>query len=309
VTDTTSVVSFDGNKPKRPKLFRFIIMLGLGIIILVLILSNVYIVKEHEYKVVRQFGEIVRIDQEPGLYFKTPFIQSVTTLPKAQMFYDVAEAEINTKDKKRILLNHYAVWEIKNPKEMIQNARTLENAESKMDEFIFSIVRAELGRLNYDEIINDEKSSRGSLNDQITEKVNELLEQDRYGINVVDVRIKRIDLPTENEQSVYKRMISERESKAQEYLSMGDAQKQRIIAQTDREVKEMLARAQADAERIRASGEQEAARIYNETFSKDPEFYDFYRTLESYKKVIGEDTVVILPADSPYAKWLIGDTE
>jgi membrane protease subunit HflC len=309
VTDTTSVVSFDGNKPKRPKLFRFIIMLGLGIIILVLILSNVYIVKENEYKVVRQFGEIVRIDQEPGLYFKTPFIQSVTTLPKAQMFYDVAEAEINTKDKKRILLNHYAVWEIKNPKEMIQNARTLENAESKMDEFIFSIVRAELGRLNYDEIINDEKSSRGSLNDQITEKVNELLEQDRYGINVVDVRIKRIDLPTENEQSVYKRMISERESKAQEYLSMGDAQKQRIIAQTDREVKEMLARAQADAERIRASGEQEAARIYNETFSKDPEFYDFYRTLESYKKVIGEDTVVILPADSPYAKWLIGDTE
>ncbi len=284
-------------------------MLGLGIIILVLILSNVYIVKENEYKVVRQFGEIVRIDQEPGLYFKTPFIQSVTTLPKAQMFYDVAEAEINTKDKKRILLNHYAVWEIKNPKEMIQNARTLENAESKMDEFIFSIVRAELGRLNYDEIINDEKSSRGSLNDQITEKVNELLEQDRYGINVVDVRIKRIDLPTENEQSVYKRMISERESKAQEYLSMGDAQKQRIIAQTDREVKEMLARAQADAERIRASGEQEAARIYNETFSKDPEFYDFYRTLESYKKVIGEDTVVILPADSPYAKWLIGDTE
>jgi modulator of FtsH protease HflC len=309
VTDTTNVVSFDGNQPKRPKLFRFIIMLGLGIIILVLILSNVYIVKENEYKVVRQFGEIVRIDQEPGLYFKIPFIQSVTTLPKAQMFYDVAEAEINTKDKKRILLNHYAVWEIKNPKEMIQNARTLENAESKMDEFIFSIVRAELGRLNYDEIINDEKSSRGSLDDQITEKVNELLEQDRYGINVVDVRIKRIDLPTENEQSVYKRMISERESKAQEYLSMGDAQKQRIIAQTDREVKEMLAKAQADAERIRASGEQEAARIYNETFSKDPEFYDFYRTLESYKKVIGEDTVVILPADSPYAKWLIGDTE
>jgi modulator of FtsH protease HflC len=309
VTDTTNVVSFDSNKPIRPKLFRFIIMLGIAIIILVLILSNVYIVKENEYKVIRQFGEIVRIDQEPGLYFKIPFIQSVTTLPKAQMFYDVAEAEINTKDKKRILVNHYAVWEIKNPKEMIQNARTLENAESKMDEFIFSIVRAELGRLNYDEIINDEKSSRGSLNDQITEKVNELLEQDRYGINVVDVRIKRIDLPTENEQSVYKRMISERESKAQEYLSMGDAQKQRIIAQTDKEVKEILAKAQADAERIRAEGEQEAARIYNETFSKDPEFYDFYRTLESYKKVIGEDTVVILPADSPYAKWLIGDTE
>ncbi|GMB08768.1 protease modulator HflC [Thermolongibacillus altinsuensis] len=305
--DSTNIVSLDEKKPKQPKLFRFVIWIVLAIILLVILLSNVYIVKENEYKVVRQFGEIVRIDQQPGLYFKIPFIQSVTTLPKAQMFYDVAEAEINTKDKKRILVNHYAVWEIKNPKEMIQNARTLENAESKMDEFIFSIVRTELGRLNYDEIINDEKSSRGSLNDQITEKVNELLEQDRYGINVVDVRIKRIDLPAENEKSVYKRMISERESKAQEYLSMGDAQKQRIIAQTDREVKEMLAKAQADAERIRASGEQEAARIYNETFAKDPDFYQFYRTLESYKKTIGEDTVVILPANSPYAKWLLGN--
>jgi membrane protease subunit HflC len=305
--DSTNIVSIDEKKPKQPKRFQFIIWIVLAIILLVILFSNAYIVKENEYKVVRQFGEIVRIDQQPGLYFKIPFIQSVTTLPKAQMFYDVAEAEINTKDKKRILVNHYAVWEIKNPKEMIQNARTLENAESKMDEFIFSIVRAELGRLNYDEIINDKKSSRGSLNDQITEKVNELLEQDRYGINVVDVRIKRIDLPTENEKSVYKRMISERESKAQEYLSMGDAQKQRIIAQTDREVKEMLARAQADAERIRASGEQEAARIYNETFAKDPDFYQFYRTLESYKKTIGEDTVVILPANSPYAKWLLGN--
>lgn len=191
---------------------------------------------------------------------------------------------------------------------MIQNARTLENAESKMDEFIFSIVRTELGQLNYDEIINDEKSSRGSLNDEVTAKVNDLLQKDSYGIRVVDVRLKRIDLPKENEQSVYKRMISERESKAQEYLSMGDAQKQRIIAQTDREVKEMLAKAQADAERIRAAGEQEAARIYNETFAKDPEFYSFYRTLESYKTTIGEDTVVILSANSPYAKWLLGQT-
>jgi modulator of FtsH protease HflC len=309
VTDTTNVVSFDVNKPKRPKLFRFITMLGLGIIILVLILSNIYVVKENEYKVVRQFGEIIRIDQEPGLYFKIPFIQSITTLPKTQMFYDVAEAEINTKDKKRMLIDNYAIWEIDNPKDMIQNARTLANAESKMGEFIFSVVRAELGQLNYDEIINDEKSSRGSLNDKVTEKVNELLERDQYGIKVVDVRVKRIDLPPENEKSVYKRMISERESKAQEYLSMGDAQKQRIIAQTDKEVKEILAKAQADAERIRAEGEQEAARIYNETFLKDPDFYNFYRTLESYKKVIGEDTVVILPADSPYAKWLIGDTE
>ncbi|MGG3843641.1 MULTISPECIES: protease modulator HflC [Anoxybacillus] len=304
--DDQNVISLKDKLPT--KWFRFFIGGVIGLVLLVIALTNVYIVHENEYKVVRQFGEIVRIDQTPGLRFKIPFIQSVTSLPKAQIFYDVAEAEINTKDKKRILVNHYAIWEITNPKEMIQNARTLENAESKMDEFIFSIVRTELGQLNYDEIINDEKSSRGSLNDEVTAKVNDLLQKDSYGIRVVDVRLKRIDLPEENEQSVYKRMISERESKAQEYLSMGDAQKQRIIAQTDREVKEMLAKAQADAERIRAAGEQEAARIYNETFAKDPEFYSFYRTLESYKTTIGEDTVVILPANSPYAKWLLGQT-
>ncbi|WP_062355187.1 protease modulator HflC [Bacillus kwashiorkori] len=276
------------------------------IAVLVLVLTNVFIAKEGEYKVVRQFGEVVRIEDEPGLYIKIPFIQTVTTLPKYQLTYDVTEAEINTKDKKRMLIDNYAIWRIANPKDMISNARTIENAMSRMDEFIYSVVRSELGRLNYDEIINDEKSSRGSLNDRITEQVNHLLANDKYGIIVTDVRIKRTDLPEENEQSVYTRMISERESTAQEYLSKGDADKNRIIAETDREIREMLSKAQADAEVIRAEGEGEAAKIYNEAFSKDPEFYQLYRTLESYKKTINDRTVIVLPSNSPYARLLQG---
>lgn len=279
------------------------------IVLLLILLSNVYIVKEGEYKVVRQFGEVVRIDKSPGLKFKIPFIQSVTTLPKYQMNYDVSEAEINTKDKKRMLIDNYAVWRINDPKKMITNARTVENAEARMEEFIYSVVRSELGQLNYDEIINDEKSSRGSLNDQVTKKVNELLTQDNYGILVTDVRIKRTDLPAENEESVFKRMISERESKAQEYLSKGDAEKNRIIADTDRKVKELLSTAEADAEVIRAEGEGEAAKIYNKSFSKDPDFYQLYRTLDSYKETIGEQTVIVLPSDSPYARLLMGNIE
>ncbi|RID86433.1 protease modulator HflC [Peribacillus asahii] len=277
------------------------------IVLLLILLTNVYIVKEGEYKVVRQFGEVVRIDKSPGLKFKIPFIQSVTTLPKYQMNYDVSEAEINTKDKKRMLIDNYAVWRIDDPKKMITNARTFENAEARMEEFIYSVVRSELGQLNYDEIINDEKSSRGSLNDRVTEKVNELLTQDNYGILVTDVRIKRTDLPAENEESVFKRMISERESKAQEYLSKGDAKKNQIIADTDRKVKELLSTAEADAEVIRAEGEGEAAKIYNKSFSKDPEFYQLYRTLDSYKETIGEQTVIVLPSDSPYARLLMGN--
>lgn len=307
-----NVVNIEGRAPKGfnwqsyKKIGIFIIIV---IVLLGVFLLNLIVVKEGQYKVIRQFGEVVRIVKTPGLTYKVPFIQSVTTLPKYQMTYDVTEAEINTKDKKRMLIDNYAIWRIEDPKKMITNARTVEKAESRMEEFIYSVVRSELGQLNYDEIINDEKSSRGSLNDRITEKVNDLLGNDNYGIVVTDVRMKRTDLPSENEQSVFTRMISERESKAQEYLSMGDAEKNRIEADTDREVKELLSKAKAEAEAIRAEGEAEAARIYNQAFSKDPTFYSMFRTLESYKKTINDETVIVLPSDSPYARLLMGYTD
>lgn len=284
--------------------FIFIIIAA----VILLIVTNVFIAREGEYKVVRQFGDVVDVKKEPGLYFKIPFIQSVETLPKYQMTYDVQEAEISTLDKKRMIIDNYAIWKIVNPEDMIKTARTVQTVESRMGDFIYSVVRRELGRLNYGDIIDDENSSRGSLNDIVTEQVNTLLQNGGFGIEVVDVRIKRTDLPPENEQSVYTRMISERESTAQKYLSEGEADKNAIMAETDREVKEMLATARADAEVIRSEGEGEAARIYNEAFSKDPEFYNLYRTLESYKKTINDKTMIILPSDSPYARLLQGYT-
>jgi modulator of FtsH protease HflC len=298
-----------GNPFINRKYIKLGIIAVFTIAIIVIVITNLFIVKEGEYKVVRQFGEVVRIDSEPGLSFKIPFIQSVTTLPQYQMTYNVSEAEINTKDKKRMIIDNYAVWKIDDPIKMISNARTLQGAEAKMEEFIYSVTRTQLGQLNYDEIINDEKSSRGSLNDQITERVNELLAKDNYGVTVTDVRIRRTDLPHENEESVFTRMISERQSTAQEYLSKGDAQKNEIIAATDRDVTKMLAVAKAEAEQIRAEGEAGAAKIYNDSFSKDQNFYNLYRTLESYKKTINGETVIVLPSDSPYARLLMGYTE
>ncbi|MHA6260647.1 protease modulator HflC [Sporosarcina sp. CAU 1771] len=277
--------------------------------IVLILIANLFIVKENEYKVVRQFGEIVRIVDEPGMSMKIPFIQDVTTLLKSQMTSNVSEAEINTRDKKRIIIDNYAVWKITDAQKMISSARTIVNAESRMQEFIYSVVRSELGQLDYVDVVNDENPSRGNLNDRVTEKVNEFLESGNFGIEVVDVRMKRIDLPEENEQSIYTRMISERQSTAQTYLSEGDADKRRIEAETDREVQEMLATANKEAAIIHAEGESEAARTYNEAFSKDPEFYNLYRTLQSYSKTIGEDTVIILPSDSPYAKILTGYLE
>ncbi|XUX07664.1 protease modulator HflC [Sporosarcina sp. UB5] len=299
--------------PKKPfnmrKFVKTAITLTVIFAIAVILLANVFVVKEGEYKVVRQFGEIKRIEYEPGLNIKIPFIQSVSSLPKNQMKHNVSEAEITTRDKKRIIIDNYAVWKITDPAKMIANARTIVNAEMRMEEFIYSVIRNEMGRLDYVDVVNDENSSRGSLNDRVTMKVNEFLDEGNFGIEVIDVRMKRIDLPEENEHSIYTRMISERESTAQEYLSQGDAEKKRIEAETDREVQEMLATAKKEAAVIHAEGEAEAAKIYNNAFSKDPEFYNLYRTLQSYSRTIGEDTMIIMPADSPYAKILTGYLE
>ncbi|CAM5574887.1 Protein HflC OS=Lysinibacillus sphaericus OX=1421 GN=LS41612_06475 PE=3 SV=1 [Lysinibacillus sphaericus] len=306
-SDGDNVIKMSKKRPLNPKKYiSLVVTLTVVFAIAIILFANVYIVKESEYAVVRQFGEVVKFERDPGLKMKVPFIQSVTTLPKNQMTYNISEEEINTKDKKRIIIDNYAVWRITDPKALISNAGTLTKAESRMEEFIYSVIRTELGQLKYDEIINDENSSRGSLNDRVTARVNELLLNDKYGIEVVDVRIRRTDLPAENEQSVFTRMVSERQSTAQLYLSEGDADKRRIEAQTDREVQEMLATANKEAALIQAEGEAEAAKIYNSSFSKDPEFYSLYRTLESYKKTVGEDTVIILPSTSPYAKVLSG---
>ncbi|KOP72658.1 phage tail protein [Lysinibacillus sp. FJAT-14745] len=302
-----NVVKMSKKGPMNPKKYISLAVTITAVFAIAIILfTNVYIVKESEYAVVRQFGEVVKFQSKPGLKIKVPFIQSVTKLPKNQMTYEVSEEEINTKDKKRIIIDNYAVWRITDPKQLISNAGTIEKVESRMEEFIYSVIRSELGRIEYKAIINDEDSSRGSINDQVTARVNELLSKDKYGIEVIDVRIRRIDLPTVNEQSVFTNMISDRESMSQKYLSEGDAQKRRIEAQTDKEVQEMLATAKKDAALIQAEGEAEAAKIYNKSFSQDPEFYSLYRTLESYKKTVGEDTVIILPSTSPYAKILSG---
>lgn len=305
-----NVVKMSKKSPLNPKKYISIaVTLTAVFAIAVILFANVYIVKESEYVVVRQFGEVVKFEREPGLNMKVPFIQSVTRLPKNQMTYEISEEEINTQDKKRIIIDNYAVWRITDPKLLISNAGTIEKVESRMEEFIYSVIRTELGQIKYEDIISEGNSNRGSINDQVTERVNELLSKDNYGIEVVDVRIRRIDLPTENEQSVFKNMVSERESIAQQYLSEGDAAKRRMEAQTDREVQEMLATANKDAAVIQAEGEAEAAKIYNSSFSKDPEFYSLYRTLESYKKTVGEETVIILPSTSPYAKMLSGYLE
>ena len=183
---------FEMNK-KSPNEIKRYVKIGISLLVVVALIvvffSSMFVVKEGEYKVVRQFGDVVRVESEPGIKFRVPLLHVVTTLPNKKMVYDVMEREINTLDKKRMIIDNYAVWEITDPKQMISTAATELNAESRMGEFIFSTIRAELGTMNYDEIINDEGSTRGSLNERVATRVNELLERDKYGMYESNVLI------------------------------------------------------------------------------------------------------------------------
>jgi len=282
--------------------------IGLGTAMVVLILfltTSLYVVKEGEYKVVLKFGEAVRINSNPGIAFKLPFVENVSTLPKFQMIYDSNPTPILTKDKKPIEVDNYTVWRIVDARQFLRTAKSVALGEERIDAAVYNTVRRKLSEIDYGEIIS-ENTQRGNLNDEITKEVAEVLDRDGYGIQIIDVRIKRTDLPEENKQSVYKRMISDRQSMAAKYLSEGDEESKKITSKADRLAVELKAEAEAKAKKIIAEGEQEAARIYNEAYSKDPGFYELYRTLESYKTTLQGEPVIMMPINSPYTRILLG---
>lgn len=285
---------------------------GLGMILLVLILafaviSNILIVTEDEYRVIRSWtGEVQRIITDAGPSFKLPFIESVQSLPRNKRVYDGQPNDILTADQKPIIVDHYTVWQITNPLQFVQNTQSMANAEQRIDAAVYSTVRASLGRLQYGEIVSEGKSARGNLTADVTRLVNESLERGQFGITVHDVRLKRTDLPDQNLQSVYNRMKSDRAKIAADYLSQGDEQAIKIKAETDRDAAQLVSEATRTAKEIEAEGETEAARIYNEAYGADPEFYSLYRTLESYRTTLTGKPAIVLPITSEYTRLLLG---
>lgn len=276
------------------------------ILIAVILIGNTFIIKPNEYGVIKQFGKIVKVIDTDGLKFKIPFVQTLSKLPKYVLFYDVPATEINTFDKKRILVDYYTLWKITEPINLLETLKTIDGAEARLSDIMYSNVRNELGKLEYGEIINASDNNRGNIDKVVQDNINEILDSNENGMQVVDIQIKRIDLPESNEQSVYKRMISERASKAQEYLSQGDAENTKITANVDREVAELIARTNREAQEIIAEGEKEAAKIYNQAYGQDADFFKFYTTINSYKTSIDNETVIMVPINSPYLKYLMG---
>ncbi|CAM4356592.1 protease modulator HflC [Paenibacillus tarimensis] len=285
---------------------KWVIAGAAAVLVLIALFGSMFIVKEGEYKVVMKFGEAVRVHVEPGIKFKVPFIETVASLPKYQKVYDSQPTTILTKDKKPIIVDNYMVWRIDNPQLFLRSLHSVSAAESRLSDAVYNALRRKLSEIEYGSIIS-ENTSRGNLNDEITEIVAEVAERQNYGVSIVDVRIKRTDLPEENKQSVYNRMISDRQSIAAGYLSEGDEESRKITSNADRQATELIAQAEADAKKIVAEGEREAARIYNEAYGKDPEFYKLYRTLESYITTFQGEPVIMLPIDSPYTRILTGE--
>ena len=264
------------------------------ILIAIVGLSTVFTVDETRQVVILQFGEPVRIIKTPGLYFKLPApLQVAQHFDDRLLEYDVAPEEILSKDKKSLIVDNYVRWRIVDPLLFLQTVQTEPIAKTRIDDIVYSELRRELGTHNMSEIITE---SREIIMEKVTRESATATKP--YGIEVVDVRLKRVDLPQNNEQSIYRRMQAERIRQANKFRSDGEEESQKIKASTDKDKTIILANAYKEAEEVKGEGEAKAVDIYARAFSKDPDFYEFYRTLETYKIILDKKTTLVLPTNS-----------
>ena len=271
------------------------------LIVAILFLANLslFIVDETKQAIVLQFGKPIRAIKEPGLNWKLPFIQNVVFFEDRLLVYDAAPTEIITKDKKTLIVDNYARWKIIDPLKFLQTVRDLNGAQARLDDIIYSELRVDLGLFDMSEIVSEK---REGIMKRVTEISNE--KANTYGIEIVDVRIKRVDLPPENEKFIFDRMRAERERIAKQYRAEGQEESAKIIAETEREKTVILAEAYKTAQTLKGEGEAESIKIYAESFNQDPEFYKFYRTLEAYRLTFKDKTTVLLSTDSEFLKYL-----
>jgi len=275
---------------------------SIGILVLVALfaLSTMIMVDETEQIVILQFGKPIRTIKDPGLNWKFPApFQTSNSFEKRLLEYDVPPEEILSKDKKSLIIDNYVRWRIVDPLLFLQTVRAVPTAKTRLDDIVYSELRQELGTHDMVEIITE---TRELIMEKVTKASNE--ETSKYGIEVIDVRIRRVDLPRENEASIYARMEAERKRQANKFRSEGEEEAQKIRAATDRDKTVILAEAYKKSQLIRGEGEAKALDIYAASYSKDSDFYEFIRTLETYEKVIDKKTTLVLPGDSKLFKGL-----
>ena len=320
-------------KRKRLGAVKYIVL-----VLVILVLGNGLIIcQENEYKLIRQFGKVQRVISTAGLSMKIPFIQSVDTIPKEILMYDLPASDVITSDKKSMIVDSYVLWRVTDPLKFTQTlSGSIYNAENRINAVVYNATKNTVSNMTQDEVI---KSRDGKMTVTISETEEEVESNDlvleeketvidikslteeimdslgdvasQYGIVILTVEVKKLDLPDDNKQAVYSRMISERENIAAQYTAEGASQAQMIQNTTDKEVSIMLSEANAQAEQIIAEGEAEYMRILSDAYADESrsEFYSFVRSLDAAKESLkgSNEKTLILPSDSPIAQIFGGN--
>lgn len=278
------------------------LVIFVGIVVVALIAFNLFTftVDETKKAAVLRFGEIIRVVEQPGLQLKIPFINKVVYLDDRVLSYDIQPRDILTSDQKRLTIDNYAIWRVGEPQLFIEaNGGRVSTAQSRIDDIVYSDLRDVLAKHSLDEIVSAKRLEY--LREVTATSRAKLI---KFGINLIDVRIKRADLPTEIEQAVFSRMRSERERIAAQLRSEGEEEAKKITSQADKELEIILADARKAAEKEMGVGDAQALEIYANAYNQDVDFYQFWRTLESYKIALKDNTSIVLSTESDYLRFL-----
>lgn len=285
------------------KYIKFIVVF---IVALILLPSAIVTTKASEYKLITQFGQVVRINSEPGASLKIPFVQGTISIPKYKMISDLYPSDVTTKDKKVMTVDSFVIWQIVDPLKYLSSLNaSVENAEVRLGNIVYNAIKTVLSSTDQTDIISGRNNE---MSDEIKQNINNSMSS--YGIEILSVEIKKLDLPDSNKESVYQRMISERNNIAAGYTADGQYQSNLIKNETDRTVKETIAKAEAEAEQIKAEGEAQYMQILSNAYNDESkaDFYNYVRSLDALKaSLTGNNKTIILNENSELARILSGN--
>lgn len=285
---------------KKAKKISGVIILFLVIAGVIVLMSSLVVTKENEFTLVKQFSKIENVISSAGLSFKVPFVETTAKLPKQMQFYDLQPSDVITKDKKTMVVDSYVLWRISDPITFAQSLNTVVSAEGRIDSTVYNAMKNVISSMDQADVISGRD---GKLSQDFMDNIGDTMSQ--YGIELISVETKHLDLPSDNKTAVFDRMISERAQIAATFTAEGDAEAKKIQNATDKEIAISISNAETQAAKTIAEGEAEYMRILSDAYS-DPErsdFYTFIRSLEAAKDSLsGENKTLILSADSPIAQ-------
>lgn len=287
------------------KALKIAVPVVLALALVVILAGSLVVTQPNEYTIIKQFGAVVNIIDQPGLSLKTPFVQSASTLPKTEMLYDLAASDVITSDKKSMVADSFVLWKITDPLKFIQTlSGSVANAESRINAVVYNSLKTVISSMKQEAVISGRD---GELAAAIMENFEQNF--DDYGLTVLAIETKRIDLPDENKAAVYERMISERGNIAASYEAQGNAEAKRIRNEADKTVDITISEANSQSEKLKAAGEAEYMRILSEVYDtpEEADFYEFMRALDmAQKALVGGNKTLVVSSDSPIAKIFSG---